>query len=97
MDAILLRVRGNISDGVLIPNVPGNTLTNLCYRAGLIGEEGFTTRRVRKAIKHLRIRVVIVWREKTDGVNDGARALRHLQHLRQAVRAGVIGSVADDH
>ena len=82
---------------VLIANVVRDASANLHYIAQLVWKESFAASGLSQPIQHFRIRIVIVRLEKADGINDGAGLFRHLQHLRQAVNAGVVGAVADDN
>ena len=67
-----LYIHGRVSDGVLIPNVAGDALTNLHCFAEFGGEEGFTAGLKGKTTKHLRVPVRITLIEDANRLDHGA-------------------------
>ncbi len=91
-----LFVRGRVRYRVLIPDVPGNALTNIHGFTEPGGKECFATGLLGKAMEHLRIPVGIFRVEDANRVNHGIRLFRHLQHAVQTGLARVIAAIADD-
>src|SRR5689334_21600341 len=72
---------GHVSDGVLVANLPGDTVANIGYSTKLAGKEGFPAGGLWQAMAHPRIPVQIAFVEQTNGVDDGAGAPGEVCHL----------------
>src|SRR5689334_18489107 len=96
ISTITSRVGRNISDRVLMANVPGDALANSHHFAELLWKKGFTARRLCQALEHSRVPVRIFFVEYPYGVNDRAGLSGEFHELGQAARAGIVTAITDD-
>src|ERR1035437_7768447 len=94
--AVMSRFYGNISDGVLMANVPRDALADGHHLADLVGKKGFAARRLCQALEHPRVPVLIAFVEYTHGIDDGAGLPGQFHDLVQAARTGIVAAITDD-
>ncbi len=86
--AVTSQVGRNVSDRVLMANVPGDALADGHYFTESVGKKGYAARRLCQALEHTRVPVRIVFVEYTYGVDDGG------QEAKERV-AGEINSILE--
>src|SRR5258707_2314647 len=69
MGTVPCGVSGNVSDGVLIANVPGDVSANSDDIVKMLRKECFATSCLRQAFEHIRVLVWILWVEDPNGVH----------------------------
>src|ERR1017187_1180669 len=90
-------VAWNISDRVLMANVPRDAPADGDHFAEPSGKKGFASRGLCQALEHTRVPVRIVFVEYTHRIDDGAGSLGQFHDLGQAMRAHVVTAIADDN
>src|ERR1051326_1475268 len=97
VSTVTSRVARNISDRVLMPNVPGDALADGRHFAELFGKVGFPARSYRQALEHTRVPLRILFVKYAHAVNDGTGLSGEFHDLGQAARTGIITAITDDN